>query len=580
MANKKNQQLNEAWVRRMAGEAYFARGLRYYQDGQVSSLQGQGNAVRAVVSGSHEYAVKLAWGEQRMDHSCDCPLGVDGEFCKHCVATALAWLARSPKKNGKENDELTLAKAEKILLAENPTVLVRTLIAWAQDDDRLRDRVLLYAARRLGPDAAITAAYRAFQKAVETHGFVHYREAAGWASGVDDAIDAIEQLLEEGHAAAVVDLSESGLQDLAGALESLDDSDGYLSGLRDRLQGLHFEACGASRPDPVALAKRLFQYELHSEFDVFYGAAAQYATILGTKGLAAYRKLAEVEWRKVPVRRAAEGARSSDYFKITHVMLALARATGDVDELVGVMSRDLSLAYRYVEIGEVCREAGRFGEALQWAEKGLAAFPERTDGRLREFVAQEYHRLGRHEDAMKLMWAVFTERVCLETYQKLVTHAKQTKRGPAWREDALAAIRAGIAQAKANPNQLQWMRASHSLLVEIFLHEADPEGAWNEATAGGCSDGLWLRLAEAREKDHPAAAALVYFRLAESALVAATNSRYDESVRLLAKAAGVMKRLGRRDEAARQIEAMRLKYKAKRNFGKLLDQKAKALGLR
>ena len=29
MANKKNQQLNEAWVRRMAGEAYFARGLRY-----------------------------------------------------------------------------------------------------------------------------------------------------------------------------------------------------------------------------------------------------------------------------------------------------------------------------------------------------------------------------------------------------------------------------------------------------------------------------------------------------------------------------------------------------------------------
>ncbi len=573
--SKKNPQLNEAWVRQMTGAAYFARGWRYYQDGHVSSIEGQGDVVRAVVSGSHDYAVELTWGEQRVDYSCDCPLGMDGEFCKHCVATALAWLNRPAQTKGKQNDELTLAQAEEILRAEDPMVLVRTLIEWAQDDDRLRERVLLYAARRLGPDAAITAAYRAFQKAVKTHGFVHYREAAGWASGVDDAIDAIEQLLVEGHATAVVDLSESGLQDLAAALESLDDSDGYLSGLRDRLQELHFKACEVSRPDPLALAKRLFQYEFHSELDIFYGAAAQYATILGAQGLAAYRKLAEVEWRKVPVQTAEAGTRSGDYFKITHIMLALARASGDVDELIGVMSRDLSWAYCFVAIAEVCREAGRSAEALLWAEKGLAAFPEQTDRRLREFAAQEYHRLGRHDDAMKLMWAMFAERQCLETYQKLVTHAQQAKRGEAWREKALAAIRAGIAQANMNAK-----RVDHSLLVEIFLHEADAEGAWTEATAGGCSDALWRQLAGAREKDHPAESAPVYFRLAERALVAVNNSRYDESVRLLVKAAAVMNRLGQRDEAVRQIEAMRLKYKAKRNFGKLLDQKAKALGLR
>lgn len=575
MATKRSPQLNEAWVRQMAGAAYFARGWRYYQDGHVSSIEGQGDTVRAVVRGSYDYAVELTWGERRVNYSCDCPLGMDGEFCKHCVATALAWLNRSAQTKGKQNDELTLAEAEEILRAEEPTVLVRTLIEWAQDDDRLRERVLLYAARRLGPDAAITAAYRAFQKAVETHGFVHYREAAGWASGVDDAIDAMEQLLAEGHAAAVVDLSESGLQDLAGAIESLDDSDGYISGLRDRLLGLHFQACEVSRPDPVALAKRLFQYELHSELDIFHGAAAQYATILGAKGLAAYRKLAEVEWRKVPVRTAEDGPRSSDYFKITHMMLALARASGDVDELIGAMSRDLSWAYCYVAIGEVCREAGRFAEALRWAEKGLAAFPEQTDRRLREFAAQEYHRLGRHDDAMKLMWAMFAERQCLETYQKLVTHAQQAQQGPAWRERALAAIRADIAQSNMNAKRL-----NHSLLVEIFLHEADTEGAWSEAAAGGCSDALWRQLAEAREKDHPAEAAPVYFRLAERALGAVNNSRYDEPVRLLVKAAAVMNRLGQRDGAARQIEAMRLKYKAKRNFGKLLDQKAKALGLR
>ena len=102
--NKKNPQLNEAWVRRMAGAAYFARGWRYYQDGQVSSIEAQGDVVRAVVRGSYDYAVELTWGEQGMDHSCDCPLGIDGEFCKHCVATALAWLNRSAQTKGKPKD--------------------------------------------------------------------------------------------------------------------------------------------------------------------------------------------------------------------------------------------------------------------------------------------------------------------------------------------------------------------------------------------------------------------------------------------------------------------------------------------
>jgi uncharacterized Zn finger protein len=32
------------------------------------------------------------WAEDGLVFSCDCPLGLDGEFCKHCVAAGLAWL--------------------------------------------------------------------------------------------------------------------------------------------------------------------------------------------------------------------------------------------------------------------------------------------------------------------------------------------------------------------------------------------------------------------------------------------------------------------------------------------------------
>ncbi|MBL0159229.1 MAG: hypothetical protein IPP47_19275 [Bryobacterales bacterium] len=63
------------------------------------------------------------------------------------------------------------------------------VLDWAKDDDRLRERLILYAARSAGPDRAADAVRRAFDNAVSVDGFIPYREATAWARGVDDAID-------------------------------------------------------------------------------------------------------------------------------------------------------------------------------------------------------------------------------------------------------------------------------------------------------------------------------------------------------------------------------------------------------
>src|SRR5258708_38739146 len=115
----------------------------------------------------------------------------------------------------------------------------------------------------------------------------------------------------------------------------------------------------------------------------------------------------------------------------------LARGWGDIEQLGAVRSRDLWSAYSYLKIAEAYREARQQDHALLWAEKGLQAFPEHTDGRLREFAAEEYHRRRRHDDAMKLMWAEFAERPYLESYKTLERHAKKAGTWPKWRERAL-----------------------------------------------------------------------------------------------------------------------------------------------
>ena len=75
-----------------------------------------------------------------------------------------------------------------------------------------------------------------FERAVRVSDFVPHREATGWARGVDDAIDSVEQLMNDGQAAAVIELCESALQSLLGAIQAVDDSDGHFGVLRDRLR--------------------------------------------------------------------------------------------------------------------------------------------------------------------------------------------------------------------------------------------------------------------------------------------------------------------------------------------------------
>ena len=590
MANYLSAQLNEAVIHRLADAQSYQQGREYFANGHVESLEDRGDGVRALVRGSVDYTVTLGTADGLLDYSCDCPVGRDGDFCKHCVAAAFAWLRRensSPSKSlrrGKAK-EVTLADAGQALQAEDRETLVRMLLDWAQDDDRLHGRLLLYAARRSGPLSGAAGANRAFQQAVSISGFVQYREAEGWAHGVQNAIDSFDLLLTHGQAAAVIELCESGLRSLISAVQKVDDSDGHFSGLRERLEDIHHRACRDACPDPAELAKRLFQWELRGDFDVFAGAAERYAEILGAAGMHVYRELANAEWEKVPVRTAAqERSGWGQHFRITQIMESLARESGDLEQLVAVMKRDLSSANSYWKIAELYRQTRQHDRALAWAEKGLEAFPERTDNRLREFAAEEYHRRRRHDDAMKLMWTLFSERPYLESFKTLEKHAMKAGAWPEWRQRALAEIRLRIAKAKKEIRgqaRHRWTEAgdSHSPLVEIFLYEGEAGEAWREATEGGCSDTLWLRLAAARETEHPEDAAPVYLKQADASIAATTNSRYEDSVNLLIKAAVLMKRMNRGTEFVRQLETLRAKYKIKRNFIKLVEQKRKSLYL-
>lgn len=111
-----------------------------------------------------------------------------------------------------------------------------------------------------------------------------------------------------------------------------------MGGILERLQDLHHKAYKKAKPDPEALARRLFEWELRTDYDTFYGAAETYADVLGERGLAVYRKLAEAEWAKVPARGPGREhpEKYGKRFRITHIVETLARQTGDMEAVVAI----------------------------------------------------------------------------------------------------------------------------------------------------------------------------------------------------------------------------------------------------
>ncbi len=82
----------------LAGSRSFQRGGGYLD--AVASVDEVPGGVVATVYGTEAYEVRLVDDGGRLDGSCDCPFGVEGNFCKHCVAVGLTLLAEGEEAEG------------------------------------------------------------------------------------------------------------------------------------------------------------------------------------------------------------------------------------------------------------------------------------------------------------------------------------------------------------------------------------------------------------------------------------------------------------------------------------------------
>jgi hypothetical protein len=194
-------------------------------------------------------------------------------------------------------------------------------------------------------------------------------------------------------------------------------------------------------------------------------------------------------------------------FKITRVMEDLARAGGDVDALIAIKSQDLSHSYAYLTIAHILAENKRHDEALQWAERGLRV--------LNAAIARDASQITRWQPKPS---------------------------GP-----------------------------DTSRLLAIALWEGDVDAAWEAVQSGQCQQGLRLSLAKGLAPTRAQDAIGLYRTIVVEMVGQTKNDAYASAVNLVKEVQKLMVGLGQVPQFASYVTELRVAFKPKRNFIKLLD---------
>jgi tetratricopeptide (TPR) repeat protein len=455
------------------------------------------------------------------------------------------------------------------LTAQTKATLVDMLLEVSWRDERLAQSLMVKSAPLGETDSLVMEMRQVIDDATTVEGYIDWRSGHSFADPLEQAVDTLTELLTPERAGALVALAQYAIEQTEAALESVDDSDGLVGDVLCRLGALHLQACTLARPDVEALAEDLFHLETTLPMGVCSFSALTYKDALGDKGLQRYRALAQAQWDALgPV--GAKSGFSHDRFKITRVMEDLARASGDLDALIAIKSGDLTHAHTYLTIAELLTENKRHDEALQWAEQGLVAHP---DNRLRDFLAAAYLKRKRPAEALQLIWIQFEEQPGLTAYQKL--HGVAVKQGvwPTQRARALDWLARTIAKEASQTSHYKPKPSvpDTSRRVAIALWEGDPDSGWAAVKSGRCQQSLRISLAQALEATRAPDAISLYCQVVPDIVGQTNNDAYATALILIRAVQKLMIGLGQAPQFVDYLAELRLTFKPKRNFIKLLD---------
>lgn len=527
------EHLSDASLRELAGDLVFDRGMAYAMESRVNLKHTSALDAVARVRGTQSYTTHLWFEDGELQCDCTCPHAADGAFCKHMVATALAWRqgltgTRSiavPASEPTPRERAASRRHDELrdFLARQPAeALAERLLSWSTMSRELRGDLQFWRQQNEATDDP-RALKSAIGEHLKTSGFLDWRESNAFARRAARAVDLLQGALDAGRHAACAQAGEAAIRRLFRICEQADDSDGAIGEVLRRTIAIWMAALRNAPGDVKTLGERVYELRRADPFGMIALDALQ--DVLSAEGLARYDACAAKAWRQLPARIPPAGKSRIDRFSVSEEQSGeravddhyeeVLRRHGDVDGVLAVLTRDLTRPHRIPDLVEYCHSVNRYRAALAWAEKGVKLFAD--DWPLKRLLAELYERDGLDDQAAALRFELFCLHPSASTYGEYVGTAARVKsigrdaareRALEWAEkhekpvaygaqrgarDVSLRVQLALAENRAN-DALALVQAGHACnapLLETLAARLSPD----QGAARGCSlqaRGAWL----------------------------------------------------------------------------------------
>lgn len=591
------------------GEGTYGRGrgAEYARSGKVQKIEVGETAIDAKVAGQRLYATRLVIRNGRLSGRCSCPMGVQGDFCKHCVAVALVakqqllageetpsaqpadGMASARPSKKEKTAQVTQAQLRAHLMSWEKSALVDLLFKVACTEGKELEAIRFKLVAERGPDILVSHLREKLLSAAKT--VAESSEDCDYGGrgryGDDDELDnesdaaytdadtCLKKLTgvlttHPAQACAIRLLCEEALQVMDKQVDD-DCCSENVHALVESLTALHVAAARQENPEPLAFAAKLLELDLTSPATAFGSSRKTYGRILGKPGLAEYIRLARAKWAALSDKQKRED------WRLKRLVLELAEDEQNLDAVVAIKSAKLENLFDYEALAKSCCDMRRDDLAIEWLEKGLQKFTGKagshhrgTFNSERTFLAGLYIKAKQHERALALLWKNFEDHPYLETYRAVKAVADKLGSWTEWREKAQTHMKAHL--AKVEPLAWGAARRDFAPLVEILLWEKRDGDAWAVAQSKPCNLEMLRRLAKQTAASHPEAALAAFRKIALDTLPG-SGPNYDETVRRLDDWRRQLETMGRQAEFDAEIARIAVQYKTRRNLTAALRKK-------
>ena len=443
-------------LNRLATIPVFQQGQELCLQRQFANLTVDADEAAANVG---EYLARLWMEDGFLQYECGCERGAQGLLCMHGVTVALA--AIEPKtaagKTKAKPKTIDMAQTDKILREQSSETLAGLLLHWAQQDDRLMQHLMTFAAQQGGYALDIKAYRASLKKRLKRPSrSASVTECRRYAKLVDKELESLAALNEQGQAFATLELASEILM-LMFSFNDYDSNGTHL--ILEKIApsfALFLEAARRSRAEAKVLIPhvlRFHEYDVDAKVHDF----GQVFALLGPDGSEALARAADalVEPKSPHWERRA---RSLRYLRLAEQHYV---AKGDFDayeRMVMKYARD----FPHEMVGPLQRllASGEYQRVIRMIEGA------RHEGRepLRDFYwlgAEAQMRLGDPAAALQSFLPGIEQQTSAGSFSLLRSFADEHKCWPAWREMLL----------KLDPPRPRWV-------FHLHLSERNYAAAW------------------------------------------------------------------------------------------------------